>query len=50
MQKNEKKESELEKKAASLRIAYLDVAPKDIPANVFAAGNPCRVIRKLKKQ
>lgn len=24
------------------------VATKDIPANVFAAGNPCRVIRELK--
>jgi maltose O-acetyltransferase len=23
------------------------VIPRDIPANVFAAGNPCRVIRAV---
>ena len=26
------------------------VVTKDIPANVFAAGNPCRVIRKLEQE
>ncbi|MFD3000938.1 sugar O-acetyltransferase [Pontibacter toksunensis] len=26
------------------------VVTKDVPANVFAAGNPCRVIRELKTQ
>ncbi len=33
---------------AGTTIGAGSVVTKDIPANVFAAGNPCRVIRKLK--
>ena len=31
-------------------IAAGSVVVKDIPANVVAAGNPCRVVRKIKEE
>ena len=34
---------------ANTTIGAGSVVVKDIPANVFAAGNPCKVIRKLPK-
>jgi maltose O-acetyltransferase len=31
-------------------VVTKDIPEKDIPEDVFAAGNPCRVIRLLKDQ
>jgi hypothetical protein len=38
---------DVERRRTVLRVLVRSIAVRDLPANVLAVGNPCRVIRQL---